>query len=94
MESIVVYTEEIDDLEYAARELVSGAEDFAFRKNTLGILFAEDETEFEELYGILSESWSFPIIGCSGMALMTAENFGQKLRRMAKTAAMRITRGS
>ena len=30
----------------------------------------------------------------AGMQAMTAENLGQKLRIMAKTAAMRITRGS
>ena len=30
----------------------------------------------------------------AGMVLMTAETFGMKLRRIAKTAAMRMTRGS
>ena len=29
-----------------------------------------------------------------GIVLMTASNFGQKLRIMANTAAMRMTRGS
>ena len=30
----------------------------------------------------------------AGIVLMTASNFGQKLRTMANTAAMRMTRGS
>ena len=73
MDSIVCYTEEIDDLDEAVKELLEQAEGFEFKSNTLGILFSEEDLEYEELYEILSETWDFPIIGCTGMSLLLDE---------------------
>ena len=73
MESFVCYTEEIDDLEEATQELFGQAETFELKKNSLGIVFAEEDTEFDELYGLLSEKWDFPFIGCTGMSLFLGE---------------------
>ena len=70
MNSTVIYTEEIDDLEEAAEELFAQAEQFAFCKNSLAILFTEEETEYPELYRLLSAKWDFPIIGCTAMAML------------------------
>lgn len=39
MNSITLYTEEIDDLNEAALELFSQAEGFVFQKNSIGILY-------------------------------------------------------
>ena len=44
MDSIVLYTEEIDDLRDAAEELFSQLESFPLRKNSIAILFAEEDT--------------------------------------------------
>ena len=60
MDSIVLYTEEIDDLRDAAEELFSQLESFPLRKNSIAILFAEEDTNYSELYALLSARWSFP----------------------------------
>ena len=73
MESIVLYTEEIDNLSEAAAELFTQAEGFALKKNTLGVLFAEEETDYPALYALLSDRWKFPIIGCTTLAMLLAE---------------------
>ena len=69
MNSITLYTEEIDDLNEAAQELFAQAEDFVFQKNSLGILYTEADTDYVGLYRLLSERWSFPIVGCTTMAM-------------------------
>ena len=71
MNSIVLYTEEIDDTELAAEELLSQASGFEFQENSLGILFMDAEAEYEELYGLLREKWSFPIVGATAIGTLT-----------------------
>lgn len=73
MDSKVVYTEEIDDLQDAVDEIFEKLEGFEFKKNTLGILYAEEDADYVELYGLLSKKWDFPIIGCTAMAMFLAE---------------------
>lgn len=73
MDSIVLYTEEIDDLRDAAEELFSQAEGFRRRKHSVAILFAEEDTNYPELHGLLSERWDFPIVGCTTLAMLLAE---------------------
>ncbi|MBR4908096.1 MAG: FIST C-terminal domain-containing protein [Acidaminococcaceae bacterium] len=70
MESIVLYTEEIDDLQEAVREIFEQAEGFLLKKNSLAILFTEDETDYPELYNLLAENWKFPVVGCTAMAML------------------------
>ena len=70
MESIVLYTEEIDDLQEAVREIFEQAEGFLLKKNSLAILFTEDETDYPELYDLLAEKWKFPLVGCTAMAML------------------------
>lgn len=71
MKSIVLYTEEIDDLELAAQELFSQAEDFTLEENTLGILFLDSDTEYPELYEQLREKWDFPLVGATAIGMLT-----------------------
>jgi len=71
MNSIVLYTEEIDDVELAAEELFSQASDFKFMENSLGIIFLDVEAEYEELYGLLREKWDFPIVGATAIGTLT-----------------------
>ena len=70
MESIVLYTEEIDDLQEAVREIFEQAEGFLLKKNSLAILFTEDETDYPELYDLLAGKWKFPVVGCTAMAML------------------------
>ena len=70
MKSIVLYTEEIDDPAEAAEEIFGQAEGFEFEKNSIGIIFADEELEYEEFYGCLAEKWSFPIIGATALVSM------------------------
>ena len=73
MDSIVAYTDEIDDLEEAAKEIFSQTAGFEFKKNSLAIVMAEDETDYPELYRLLSVRWSFPVIGCTALSLILGE---------------------
>ena len=73
MDSIVLYTEEIDDLQEAVQDLFEQAEAFPLKKNCLAILFTEEETEYPELYKLLSEQWRFPVIGCTAMAMLLGQ---------------------
>ena len=70
MDSISLYTGEIDDLDEAVAELFEGAEGFELKANTLGIIFTEDEADYPELYARLATKWDFPIIGCTTMAML------------------------
>ncbi len=73
MNSLTIYTNEIDYLEEAASELFAQAEGFVFQRNTIGILFAEDESDYDGLYELLAEKWDFPIIGCTAMAVLLGD---------------------
>lgn len=74
MDSKVIYTEEIDDLDDAVEEILEKLGDFEFKSNTLGILYAEEEADYLELYRLLSKEWDFPIIGCTAMSMITEED--------------------
>lgn len=73
MDSITLYTEEIDDLDEAVEELFSQAADFRFRKNSMAIVFVEAETEYSKLYAGLRRKWDFPIMGCTSLAMFTGK---------------------
>ena len=70
MDSLTLYTEEIDDLAEAAADLFEQASSFAFRKNTIAILFAEEDTDFPGLYALLSARWKFPVMGCTALSML------------------------
>ncbi len=70
VESIVLYTEEIDDLELATKELFDQAKDFILKKNSLAILYAEEETALSDLYRHLAKQWDFPIVGCTVKSML------------------------
>lgn len=74
MKSIVLYTEEIDDLELAAEELSAQAAEFEFEENSLGVLFMDEETEYAEFYRLLREKWDFPIVGATAIGMLTGLN--------------------
>lgn len=71
MDSRVVYTDIIDEPSEAAREIFDKLDGFVFRKNSLAIIFMEEDTDYHGLYEILSGKWDFPIIGCTAMAMIT-----------------------
>ena len=70
MESKVLYTDEIDDLDEAVTDLFEQAEDFELKTNSLAVVMTEEETDYPELYAKLSERWKFPFIGCTTMAML------------------------
>ena len=78
MESRVVYTEEVDDVEEAVKEIFDKLSDFELQKNSLAIIFSEEEIDYPELYEALSEKWDFPIIGCTTMGILTSDGAGFK----------------
>ena len=71
MKSIELFTEEIDDIEEAIEDLLGQAKDFEFKKNSMAILFADEDMDYNELYKHLSKEWDFPIIGCTALAMLT-----------------------
>ncbi len=75
MDSIVLHTEEIDDLREGVGELLAQAGAFPLKKNSLALMFAEEETNYPELYSLLREQWDFPIVGCTTMGMLGREGF-------------------
>lgn len=72
--SIVLYTEEIDDLELATEELFSQASGFEPDDNTFGIICMDVDTDYPELYGRLREKWDFPIVGGTAIGTLTGKD--------------------
>ncbi len=70
MDSVVLYTEEIDDLQEAAKELFDQAKAFPLKKNSVALLYVEEETDLKALYALLSKQWDFPVLGCTAMAML------------------------
>ncbi len=70
MDSIVAYTEEIDDLDLACQEIYDSISGFTFHKNSMALVFCEEETDYPELYRRLSAKFDFPFIGCTAMATL------------------------
>ena len=50
MDSIVAYTEEIDDMDQAASEIFEQVKNFTFHRQTIGIVFVDEETDYSGLY--------------------------------------------
>ena len=73
MHSTLAHTDEIDDLREAAQEIFEQTADFEFGKNSLAIVMCEDETDYRELYLLLSEKWKFDFIGCTAMAMLQSD---------------------
>ena len=49
MRSLAVFTKNMDDLDLGVAELKEKLKDFKFGRNSLGVVFAHAETDFEEL---------------------------------------------
>lgn len=75
MDSIVLYTEEIDDTREAVAELLVQTWEFPLKKHSLALIFAEEETNFQEFRSILAEHWDFPIVGCTAMGMLGREGY-------------------
>ena len=73
IKSKVVFTEEIDDLETAVEELCEQVGDFTLQKNSVGIIFMDEDTEYGELYPMLKEKWDIPFVACTALALLTGD---------------------
>lgn len=71
--SKVLYTEEIDDLEAAAEELTGQASGFELGSSTVGIMFMDVDTEYEELYDNLKEKWTFPLVAATAIGMLTGQ---------------------
>lgn len=75
MRSWVTKTEEIDDLEVALEELKNGIPTEELLANTVGIAYVYYDADFEELSKLFCETFQFPIIGVSTMALLDKEGY-------------------
>ncbi len=75
MDSIVLYTDEIDDLKEASEELFSQAADFPLKEHSLALVFTDEEVDYPELFHVLAARWHFPIVGCTTMGMLTKSGF-------------------
>lgn len=71
MKSIVLYTEEMDDLDTGIQELIDQLNEHELKKNSAAIMFAHPDTNFKELMAGLKKYMHFPIIGCTAMSMFT-----------------------
>ena len=75
MDSIVLYTEEIDDLREGVSELLAQSWMFPLKKHSLALIFTEEEVDFRELCEHLTEHWDFPIVGCTAMGMLGKQGY-------------------
>ncbi|MBO6210120.1 MAG: FIST C-terminal domain-containing protein [Schwartzia sp.] len=75
MDSIVVYTEEIDEPREAAAELLVQTWEFPLKKHSLALIFSEEEANLPKLCQILAEHWDFPIVGCTAMGMLARQGY-------------------
>ena len=75
MRSWVAKTEEIDDLEVAMEELKNSIPTEELLTNTVGIAYVYYDADFDELSSLFAETFSFPVIGVSAMALLNNEGY-------------------
>ncbi len=74
IDSVSLYTEEIDDFEVMYEDLKKEAGDFQFKKNSLAIVFVEEETDYLGMYSEFSKHWDFPVIGCTAMSMLVGKH--------------------
>ena len=70
MESITLFTYEVDDIEAGIRDLLRQLDDFTLRSSSVGLLFAPYDVELELLTERLKQELDFPIVGATGMSLL------------------------
>ncbi len=75
MDSIVLYTEEIDEAREAAAELLVQTWEFPLKKHSLALIFTEEEANLPKLSQILAEHWDFPIVGCTAMGMLARNGY-------------------
>ncbi|MDL2288879.1 FIST C-terminal domain-containing protein [Oscillospiraceae bacterium OttesenSCG-928-F05] len=76
MRSCVVYTDQIDDTEAAAAELMEKALGaVALQKNSVGLLYCYSDAEVDDLVRDVRMKADFPIIGCTCIASMDNGGF-------------------
>ncbi len=73
MDSIVAFTDEIDDLDVAIQEITEQIKNFKFLKNSFAIIYAEEETDYLAFYERFKEKFSFPLVGCTAMATLLGD---------------------
>ena len=73
MKSVLLYTEEMDDVGLGVTELGEDLtqKNFSLEQNTVGVCFFHSDTDATELVRELGARFSFPIIGASAAALLT-----------------------
>lgn len=77
MRSVVLFTDEIDDLDLAIGEL---KQQFQQAQGKLlahsgGLVMAHQDTDFKELSARLKEELGIPLVGCTAMSLFTMQGY-------------------
>lgn len=70
MKSFQAISYKIDDLELAVKELASQIDPKQLLSNTVGIVYADFDTDFEALSAKLAKKFSFPFIGGSAACIL------------------------
>lgn len=74
MRSISVYTEEIDDLESAAKDLADKISNgLELCKNTCAIMFCDIEADEQEFISEFKKYYDFPILGATSVAMLSSD---------------------
>lgn len=75
MHSISVYTDEIDDLEAAAKDLADKIKNgLVLCKNTCAIMFCDIEADEQEFISEFKKYYDFPILGATSVAMLSSDN--------------------
>ena len=77
MRSLQAFTNEVDDIELAVKELNEGIDRSSLMKNTCGIVFCGFEPDIDALVNALANTFDFPFFGCTGLGILSTGGYSQ-----------------
>lgn len=75
MRSVVLFTDEIDDLDQAIGELKQQFQQVQLQAHSGGLVLAHQDTDLAELSARLKEELGIPLVGCTAMSLFTMQGY-------------------
>ena len=70
MRSKTFFSDMIDEIDEAVEDIVEQIKGFELSKNSMGIVFADEEMDYPAFYEAFHKEFDFPLMGCTAMATL------------------------
>ena len=70
MRSKTFFSDMIDEIDEAVEDIVEQVKGFELSKNSMGIVFADEEMDYPAFYEAFHREFDFPLMGCTAMATL------------------------